>query len=115
MAEKTVSATRKGAWLTFEWLAVTDADTFQEIYLRDNVSDIVMEAEGTFGTATVTLKQWLVTEAASFAAVDPSGVAVSITADAATPIRDAFPFMRPLHSGGSSETIDVRIHVKVVI
>lgn len=116
MAEKAVSAKRVGAWLTFTWLAVTEADTFAEIYLRDNVSDIVIEAEGTFGgSATVTLKQWVVTEAASFAAVDPGGTAISIAADGALPVRDAFPHMRPLHTGGSSETIDVRIHVKVVI
>ena len=114
MAEKSVSAIRKGAWLTFEWLAVTNSDTFAEVYLRDNVSDIVMEAEGTFGSATVTLKQWVVTEAASFAGVDPGGTAVSLTADSASAVRDAYPFMRPLHSGGSNETIDVRIHVKVV-
>ena len=115
MAEKAVSAVRKGAWLTFEWLAATESDTFAKIYLRDNVSDVVMEAEGTFGNATVTLNQWVVTEAAAFAAVDPGGTAVSLGADGASPVRDAFPFMRPVHTGGSSETIDVRIHVKVVI
>lgn len=115
MAEVTVSAIRKGTWLVFEWLAVTDADTFQEIYLNHNVSDILIEAEGTFGSATVTLNSWVVTEAAAFAAVDPAGVAVSLTVDGASAVRDAFPFFRPIHSGGISETIDVRIHMKVVL
>ncbi len=114
MAEKAVSAKREGRWLKFEWLAVTEADTFEEVYLNENVSDLVIEAEGTFGSATVTLGQWVVTEAAVFAGVDPGGSAISITADGSSPIRDAFPLLRPLHSGGSSETIDVRIHCKVV-
>ncbi len=114
MAEKAVSAKREGRWLKFEWLAVTEGDTFAKVYLNENVSDILMEAEGTFGSATVVLSQWLVTEAADFAGVDPGGTAISITADNAHPVRDAFPHMRPTHSGGSSETIDVRIHCKVV-
>lgn len=105
---------KKGSWLIFEWLGVTESDTFQEIYLNNNVSDILMEAEGTFGGATVTLSGWVETEAAVFAMVDPTGTAISITADAASPVRDAFPMMRPLHSGGTSETIDVRIYMKVV-
>ena len=54
MAEKAVSAERVGRWLRFEWLAVTENDTFQEVYLNDNVTDILMEVEGTFGSATVT-------------------------------------------------------------
>ena len=116
MAEKAFSAKRFGRWLRFEWLAVTESDTFQEIYLNDNVTDILMEVEGTFGSATITLKQWVVTEAASFAAVDPGGSAISIaTSSKSIPVRDAFPFMRPLHSGGTGETMDVRIHMKTRI
>ena len=116
MAEKAVSAERVGRWLRFEWLAVTENDTFQEVYLNDNVTDILMEVEGTFGSATVTLKQWVVTEAAPFTAVDPGGSAISITTSSKSiAVRDAFPFMRPTHSGGTGETMDVRIHVKTRI
>lgn len=113
MAEVAVTAIRKGTWLVFEWLGVTDADTFQEIYLNHNVSDILIEVEGTFGSATVTLNAWVVTEAAEFVTVDPSGTIISLTADGSSAVRDAFPFFRPVHSGGSSETIDVRIHMKI--
>ena len=113
MAEKAVSVKRVGKWLQFEWLAVTEGDTFEKIYLNDNVTDILIEVEGTFGSSTVVLVQWVVTETALFPAVDPGGTAVSIsTANASTPVRDSFPFMRPTHSGGNGTTLDVRIHMK---
>jgi len=114
MAVIAVDPKSNGTWLTFEWLAVTEADTFAPIYLNHNVSDILIEAEGTWGGATLTLSGWVITEAAVFAMVDPAGATISMTADASSPVRDAFPHMRPLHSGGTSETIDVRIHMKVV-
>ena len=114
MVEKTFKPGNRGSWLTFEWLAVTNTDTFQEIYLNHNVSDVVIEAEGTFGGATVTLNSWVVTEAAAFASVDPGGTAVSLTADGSSAVRDAFPFFRPIHSGGTAETIDVRMQMKRV-
>ncbi len=113
MAEILVTPSRMGSWLVFEWLAVTDADTFGTIYLNHNVSDILVEIEGTFGSATVTLDGWVKTEAAKFASVDPGGTVISLTADGSSPIRDAWPFFRPKHSGGSSESIDVRIYMKV--
>jgi len=114
MAVISRTSTKKGSWLIFEWLAATEADTFQDIYLNHNVSDIFMEVEGTFGSATVTINGWVVTEAAEVALVDPAGTAVSLTADGNSAIRDAYPAMRPIHSGGSSETIDVRIYMKIV-
>ncbi len=114
MAEIGATAVRKGSWLVFEWLAVTEADTFQEIYLNHNVSDILIEGEGTFGgAATLTLNGWVVTEAAAFACVDPGGTAVSMTADGSSPVRDGFPYFRPIHSGGTAETIDVRMYMKI--
>ena len=113
MAEIAFTHTRKGNLLTFEWLAATEADTFAEIYINDNVSDVLIEAEGTFGSATVTLNSWVVTEAAVFAAVDPGGSAVSMTSDGSSGVRDCFPFFRPIHSGGSSETIDVRMQMRL--
>lgn len=113
MAEITPTAFRKGSWLTFEWLTVTDGDTFGKIYVNHNVSDILIEAEGTWGSATMLLGSWVVTEAALFAAVDTGGSAVSFTSDASSPVRDGFPHFRPTHSGGSSETIDVRMYMKV--
>ena len=113
MAEKAVSAKRVGKWLRFEWLAVTENDTFAKIYLNDNVTDILIEVEGTFGGATITLNQWIETESAAFAAQDPGGTAVSIaTNNASTPIRDSFPFMRPIRAGGSSTSLDVRVYMK---
>ena len=116
MAEKAVSAKRVGRWLQFEWLAVTENDTFAAIYVADNVTDILLEVEGTFGSSTVVLKQWVVTEAALFSAVDPGGSAISITTSSKSiPVRDAFPHMRPTHSGGTSTTLDVRIHMKTRI
>lgn len=114
MAEISVTATRKGNWLTFEWAGVTEADTFEEIYLNHNVSDLFIEGEGTWGGATLTLNGWVVTEAADSGVVDPGGTAVSLTADGSSAIRDAWPFFRPAHTGGTSEDIDVRIHMKVV-
>ena len=75
-----------------------------------------MEVDGTFGGATITLNQWVVTEAAAFAAVDPGGTAVSIaTSDAAIPVRDVFPNLRPIRASGTSTVLDVRIHMKTRI
>jgi len=115
MAVISVSSKNRGGWLTFEWLAATEADTFQDIYLSHNVSDIFIEAEGTWGSATLTLNGWVVTEAAEMAAVDPAGTAISFTDDACLPVRDAFPHFRPVHSGGTSESVDVRMYAKVVL
>ena len=115
MAEKAVSVKRVGKWLQFEWLAVTENDTFAAIYVNDNVTDIVMEVEGTFGSETIVLKQWVVTEAADFAVLDPVGGAVSFTSENALPVRDVFPFLRPTGSGGTNTTLDVRIHMKTRI
>jgi len=114
MAEISVTAGRKGSWLVFEWLAATEADTFADIYLNHNVSDMFMEVEGTFGSATVSINGWVATEAAEVGLVDPAGTAIALLADGNSAIRDAYPFMRPVHSGGTSETVDVRIYMKVV-
>jgi len=114
MAVISVEARRKGQLLTFEWLGATEADTFQDIYLNNNVSDILIEAEGTFGGATVNLNGWVITESAAFTSVDPGGTAIALIADSSSSIRDAFPFFRPVHAGGTSETIDVRLQLKVV-
>lgn len=115
MAEISVTARSKGQWLTFEWLGVTDADTFEKIYLAHNVSDILIEAEGAFGTGgDVQLDGWVVTEAAASRAVDPGGTTVSITADGSSPIRDAWPNLRPVFNAGTGVNVDVRIYAKIV-
>ena len=118
MAEIAVTPGRMGSWLKFEWLAVTEADTFAKVYLNHNVADMLIEVEGTFGspTTTVTLDGWTLTEAAKFASVDPAGTTISIaTNDASFPIRDAWPFFRPKHTGGTTTSINVRLYMKVAI
>ena len=114
MAEIKATVKRQGSWIKCEWLAVTEADTFSSVYLNDNVSDIVIEAEGTWGSATLVLNGWVKTEAAGVGVVDPGGTAVSLsTSLESASVRDAYPNFRPSHSGGTSETIDVRLFMKV--
>lgn len=114
MAEISVTARKKGPWLTFEWTGVTESDTFEEIYLSTNVSDMFIEVEGTFGTGgDVGLTGWVVTEAASSSVVDPGGTTIAITADGSSPIRDAWAHMRPAFNAGTGVTVDVRIYAKV--
>jgi hypothetical protein len=55
MAERPVTAIRKGAWLHFSWDTVTDADTCQPIYVNHNVSDILMQVSGTFSSAVISM------------------------------------------------------------
>lgn len=113
MAEIPVVLSHKGNWLTFVWEGVTESDTFEDIYLGHSVTDILIEAEGTFGGATVTLSSWVSNELAVFSALDPASIAISLTSDSASAVRDGYPFFRPLHSGGSGENINVRLYMKV--
>jgi hypothetical protein len=113
MAERPVTAIRKGAWLHFSWDTVTEADTCQPVYVNHNVSDILMEVSGTFGAATVAIDGGVTSACNVLGLVDPGGTAVGITAAGGSAVRDLWPFMQPSTSGGTSQDVDIEVRMKI--
>jgi len=116
MATLAVTATRKGAWLTFTWAAATGAtDTFTPVYVNENISDVFIEASGTFDGSAVTLNGYVTTSTAASALVDTDGTAISFAAAGSKAIREVWPWFQPVTDAvGTTEAIVVTIYAKVV-
>ena len=107
------SVKKDSNWVKMEWTDVDENDTIDSAFLNDNVSDIWIEAEGTWGSTTLTLNGWVFTSSVVFPIVDPDGTAISFTANDNSPIRDAAPHFLPVLTGGTSVALDIRIWAKI--
>jgi hypothetical protein len=114
MAIIPVTATRDGNWLKFSWEAVLDADTCAPIYVNHNVSDMVIQVTGTFGTATITMTGGVTSSLGVTGLLNPSGDAIGIAVAGGDAIRDLWPFMAPATAGGSSSDLDIEVRMKIV-
>lgn len=102
---------RPGAIL-YEWEAVTQADTFQRLELDTAAVEISAHIEGTFGSATVVLKG-ANKDADGVVLQQMDGTEAEATAEALFSILDRPLYITPTHSGGLSESINVRLLVRV--
>jgi len=116
MAIIPVTPVRKGNWLHFSWETVTNGDTCAPLYLNHNVSDMFMEVSGTFtGPTLITLNGGVTTASQPTALVDPAGTAISLGAAGGSAIRDAWPYMSPVETGGTAGMdVDIEIRMKIV-
>lgn len=116
MATLAVTTTRKGDWRVFTWDAATGAaDTFTPVYLNDNVSDIFIEARGTWDGSAVTINGYVTNSDSANALVDVAATAISFTDDGAATIRDAYPWLQPVTDAvGTTESIVVSVYAKIV-
>jgi len=97
----------------FTWSAVTESDTFAPLNLGGVQTDILFIPSGTPGGSTLVLQgshdgtNWVTI-------LDAAGTAISLTV-VGTPeyfaARDAFPFIRPSASGGTSQSWTVSVVV----
>jgi len=106
----------------------TDSDNANSIYLWETLtsanangtklrltgfaSDIIVQAVGTFGSATVTMQGSL--DGTTWVTLkDPGGANVSFTAAGGAAIRDKWKWVRPSTAGGDG-TQDIDVYLLVV-
>lgn len=108
MAEKTYSLTRtnKGDLLV-TWLAVTNADTFQQFPLEEAVSEMTFHVGGTFNSATCTVQGGNITgQMLNMRRLD--GTTASVTAASLLAVLERPLFIKPTATGGGgSQSLDV--------
>lgn len=93
------------------WASVGESDTFERYEFKEVVSEISVHAYGTFGGATLTFKG---------ANYDADGVTLQqmdstsaqCTAEDLLSILDRPLFITPTHSGGSSESVTIKMLVR---
>ncbi|MHA1905163.1 MAG: hypothetical protein ACXACE_15060 [Candidatus Thorarchaeota archaeon] len=114
MAVIPVTAIRKGNWLHFSWETVANGDTCEPAYLNHNVSDMFIEVSGTFTGPTLITVNGGVISSALTPLVDPGNAAISLGAAGGSAIRDAWPFIKPVETGGTAGMdVDIEIRMKV--
>jgi len=114
MAERPVTAVRKGNWLNFSWDTVDEDDTCESIYVNHNVSDILMQVSGTFDSAVISMTGGVTSSLGVTAMVDPGGTAIALAAAGGSAVRDLWPFMAPATAGGGTSDIDIEVRMKIV-
>ena len=114
MAERLVTVVKAGNWLKFSWDTVTDSDTCEPIYVNHNVSDILMQVSGTFGSDSISMTGGVTKSLGVVGLVDPGGSVIAITASGGKPVRDLWPFMAPATISGSSSDVDIEVRMKIV-
>jgi len=95
---------------TFQWLDVTESDTFEPVKIERAVFAMSLQASGTFGGATVALHGSL--DGTTYAALDDAqGTAIGLSAAGISACGVAAMWIKPVATGGSSQSVDVTLMV----
>ena len=93
---------------TFLWASVTQADTFAPLKLDRAPFAYSMQVAGTFGGATVVLHGSL--DGSNYVPLrDAKGDAISLTAAGIVMIGDLALHLKPVATGGSSQSLQVTL------
>lgn len=109
MAEIAFTKPDKGTtYQVFSWASVTETDTFKPIKLERALFAYSMQVSGTFGGATVALHGSL--DGTNYAALtDASGSAIGLTAAGVASGGDLALWLKPVASGGTSQSLNVSL------
>lgn len=112
MAEIAYTApTRPDRTKVYTWTNVTEADTFQRLSLDAPAEEITVHVTGTFGGATVSVKGSN-TDSDGVTLLRMSGASATATTEDLFSLLDRPLYITPTHSGGSSESVTVRVVVR---
>lgn len=92
------------------WAALTEADTAASIEITALDGKATYQVTGTFGGATITL-QGSHDDTTFFTVTDSFGTAVSLTAAAGGALAGLPPYVKPVASGGSSQSLNIFLAV----
>lgn len=104
-----ISANGDRGVYVWTWAAVTEADTFAAVDLRDYEAAAI-EFTGTFGGATVVLQGSVLTTWATLK--DLGGTAISATSAAWQSVREQPRYVRPSAGSGSSQSLTATLLVR---
>ena len=100
-------------WKVYQWTPLTEADTCAAIKLDRVATDIMMQVSGTFGSASVALHGSL--DGTNYAALaDLDGGTIAVTSAGLTSARDAPLWLKPVASGGSSQSLTINVLVRTI-
>ena len=101
----------------WEWLAISESDTPDNLDDGDGAvafADKTVQVDGTFGTGTVTIEGS--NDGVSFFGLkDPNGTAISFTAAGMAAILENPRYIKPVITGATGASINVRITGRAVI
>lgn len=94
----------------YSWASVTEADTFAPVKLDKSINAITIQASGTVGGATLALHGSL--DGTNYVALkDADGTAIALTAAGLASARDLVVYLKPVATGGSSQSLTVTLMV----
>jgi hypothetical protein len=97
----------------YQWTPLTEADTCAAIKLDRVAADIMLQVTGTFGSASVALHGSL--DGTNYVALkDADGAAIAVTSAGLTSARDAPLWLKPVASGGSSQSLTIALLVRTI-
>lgn len=106
-----INEERVPAFTDVLWETMGNADEGDAYEVIGNPSEMILQASGTIGGATVAFQgsndgtNWV-------GLVDPGGTAIALTAAGLASVRDIPRYVRPTTSGGTGTDIDVRVLVR---
>lgn len=108
MAAKACTISGQRGYTKYTWAAATEADTMNSQEVDTAGADRCVAVTGTFGSATVLIRG-SIDGTNFFTLTDPQGNSLSFTAAGLKQISENVQFIQPTHSGGSSESVVVRV------
>lgn len=114
MATITATSTYDGSHTIWTWTPVTESDTCAGVNVEGNVSDLFLQVSGTFGSSSTAIQGSVDNTTYSGSLVNPAGDAIAITAAGGSAVRDAPPYLKPVPSGGSSQSITIKLSARIV-
>jgi len=90
------------------WADVTESDTFEPVMIERQLFAYSMQVSGTFGGASVALHGSI--DGTNYVALtDSSGTAFAVTADGIVSGGDLVKYLKPVATGGTSQSLTISI------
>jgi len=94
----------------YSWASVTEADSFAPVKLDKAINAITIQVSGTVGGATLALHGSL--DGTNYVALkDADGTAIALTSAGLASGRDLVLYLKPVATGGASQSLNVSVMV----
>lgn len=109
MATITPTPTVGNGWVLWTWTPITESDSAAGAFVEHNPSDLIIQASGTFGSATMSVSGSLDDSTYQTNLKDMDGAAVSITAAGSSALRAGYLYIKPVFAGGTGQSATVKL------